>query len=289
MKSVRNRLLRLTVIGTGLATAAGWAQPPGGGAADASPGPPGGIEFAKAILKSEMPPLPAEAPKPSSNSHDLEGTWFHDQLLDTRFQLDMYGNPLPFGPKGRRVRESRIKATYEQQQPYANASAECIPPGQTWQIDLNFPFQVFQSKDSVTFVFQEYHGIWTVRLNQPHRSADSREYMGDSVGHWEGDTLVVDTVGYKRPLWLDVDGTPASQGAHLTFRIRKIDYDTPKLEIVTTVDDPQMYTAPWSMVRTYAWRPDMTDFVEYNCEYQVGTAAGVSRYGLTPEPPENTQ
>ncbi|MDB6007975.1 MAG: hypothetical protein JWL65_225, partial [Gammaproteobacteria bacterium] len=44
-----------------------------------------------------------------------------------------------------------------------------------------------------------------------------------------------------------------------------------------------------SMVRTYRWRPDMTDFVEYNCEYQVGTSAGVSRYGLTPEPPANTE
>jgi len=288
VRSVRSRLLSLTVIGAGL-TAAVWAQTPGAGDPDASPGPPGGIDFAKSLLKSEMPPLPPEAPRPSSDPHDLEGTWFHGQLLDTRFQLDMYGNPLPFGAKGRSVRESRIKATYVLQLPYANASAECIPPGQTWQMDLNFPFQIFQSKGAVTFVFQEYHGIWTVRLNQTHPRTDAREYMGDSVGHWEGDTLVVDTVGYKRPLWLDVDGTPASRNAHMTFRIRKIDYDTPKLEIVTTVDDPQMYTAPWSMVRTYAWRPDMTDFVEYNCEYQVGTAAGVSRYGLTPEPLENAQ
>jgi hypothetical protein len=133
-------------------------------------------------------------------------------------------------------------------------------------------------------VFQEYHGIWPIRMNQLHRSDASRQYMGDSVGHWEGDTLVVNTRDYRRALWLDIDGTPASSHAHLTFRIRRIDYGGPKLEIITTVDDPTMYTAPWSMVRTYAWRPDMIDFVEYNCESQVGTPQGVSRYGLVPEP-----
>ena len=249
--------------------------------------PPGGPGFATALLKAELPPLPQTAPKPPSDPHNLEGTWFHDQLLETRIEHDMYGNPLPFNAKGQRILDDRVKATYVNQLPYANASAECIPPGQPWQIDLNFPFQIFQSKNDVTFVFQEYHGIWTIRMNQPHRSAGPSEYMGDSVGHWEGDTLVVDTLGYKRSLWVDVDGTPVSSKANLVFRIRRIDYGTPKLEIITTVDDPELYTAPWSMVRTYRWRPDMTDFVEYNCEHQVGTAAGVSRYGLTPEPPEN--
>jgi hypothetical protein len=229
-------------------------------------------------------PLPADAPQPDSNPRSFSGSWFHDQVADSRVELDMYGNPLPFGEKGRRIRDSRVKATYVDHVPYANASAECLPPGQPWQIDLNFPFQIFQSKDVLTFVFQEYHGIWTIRMNQPHRRTGPDQYMGDSVGHWEGNTLVVDTIGYKRALWLDIDGTPASRNAHLTFRIRRINYGMPELEVVTMVNDPQMYTAPWSMVRTYAWRPDMTEFVEYNCEYQLGTSAGISRYGLVPEP-----
>jgi hypothetical protein len=232
-------------------------------------------------------PLPANAPQPSPDHRIFEGGWYHDQLLDSRIEFDMYGNPLPFSAEGRRIRDNRVKATYIDRLPYANASAECIPPGQPWQIDLNFPFQILQSKAAVTFLFQEYHGIWTIRMNQPHHKDDSRPYMGDSIGHWEGDTLVVDTAGYRRGLWLDIDGTPASPDAHLTFRIRRIDYAMSKLEIVTTVDDPKFYTAPWSVVRTYAWRPDMIDFVEYNCEFQVGTPAGVSRYGLVPEPDWN--
>jgi hypothetical protein len=251
--------------------------------------PSGSPGFAVALLEAELPPLPPNAPKPPADPRNLEGTWFHDQLLETRILTDMYRNPLPLSATGQRVRADRVSATYVKKLPYANASAECIPPGQPWQIDLNFPFQIFQSKNEVTFVFQEYHGIWNIRLNQPHRRTGPLEYMGDSVGHWDGNTLVVDTTGYKRALWLDVDGTPASRKAHMVFRIRRIDYGTPKLEIVETLEDPTMYTAPWSMVRTFRWRPDMTNFVEYNCEYQVGTKEGVSRYGLSPEPLENTQ
>jgi len=86
---------------------------------------------------------------------------------------------------------------------------------------------------------------------------------------------------------VDVDGTPASAQAHVTHRIRRIDYGGPRLEIVTTNDDPELYKAPWSIVRTFAWRPDKMIFDEYNCEWQVGTPDGLSRYGLVPEPPEN--
>ena len=55
------------------------------------------------------------------------------------------------------------------------------------------------------------------------------------------------------------------------------------------MDDPWYYKKPWSIVRLYAWRPDMANFSEYNCENQVGTKGGVSQYGLVPEPPEETQ
>lgn len=262
--------------------------PPGGG------GPTLGQPIAQppddqayALLDQLAPPLPANAPKPAADPHNLEGTWFHDQPLVFRITKDEYGKKLPYSPKGQRILDKRVKATYQDGTPYANASAACIPPGQQWQLDLNMPFQIYQTPKEIDFVFEEYHNVWKIRMDQPHRTSGPREYMGDSVGHWDGSTLVVDTVGYKIPLWLDVDGTPASRNAHLVQRIRKIDYGVPKLEIATTVYDPEMYTAPWSNVRTFAWRPDMASFNEYNCEHQVGAPGGVARYGLTPEPPEN--
>jgi hypothetical protein len=233
------------------------------------------------------PPLPVNAPKPSADPHELEGTYFHDQPLVFRMTTDVYGKVLPYSGKGKHILDRRVTATYKDGTPYSNASAACIPPGQQWQLDLNMPFQIYQTRNEIDFVFEEYHGVWKIRMNQPHRTAGPREYMGDSVGHWDGSTLVVDTTGYKQAMWLDVDGTTASSNAHIVHRIRKINYGVPKLEILTTIDDPQMYTSPWSNVRTFAWRPDMASFVEYNCEHQVGAKGGVARYGLIPEPAED--
>ncbi len=241
-----------------------------------------------AMLREILPPLPPDAPKPSPEPRNLEGTWIHDQPLTFRNEVDMYGNKLPYTEKGKRIVDDRVKATYKNGSPYANASAACLPPGQQWQYDLNMPFQTYQSTNDIAIVFQEYHGIWNIRMNQqPHRDSAVAPYMGDSVGHWDGDTLVVDSTNYKWPTWVDVDGTPASKHAHWTHRIRRIDYGSPKLEIVSTLIDPELYTSPVSYVRTFAWRPDKLIFQEYNCEYQVGSPGGVSRYGLVPEPKEN--
>ncbi len=294
----RRRAVRAVAVAIALfgVTAMATAQPP-------PPGPPAGRApgvpptgqgqsqpddaQAYAFLNELAPPLPANAPKPSADPHELEGTYFHDQPLVFRMTTDAYGKALPYSDKGRRILDRRVKATYKDGTPYINASAACIPPGQQWQMDLNMPFQIYQTKNEIDFVFEEYHGVWKIRMNQPHRTSGPREYMGDSVGHWDGSTLVVDTISYKQAMWLDVDGTPASSNAHIVHRIRKISYGVPKLEIMTTIDDPQMYTSPWSNVRTFAWRPDMASFLEYNCEHQVGAKGGVERYGLSREPAED--
>lgn len=236
------------------------------------------------FLRGILPPLPADAPRPATEPRNLEGSWVHDQRTIARIEQDMYGNKLPFTPKGRGVRDRRVKATYVEGAPYANASTECKPPGHTWQFELHTPLQIYQTKNVMVVLFEDYRGVWNIRMNAPHR--DRREYMGDSVGHWDGDTLVVETTHYKQPLWLDLDGTPASKNARLVFRIRRIDYGNPKLEIITTVYDAEYYSAPWSMVRTFAWRPDMANFQEYNCEWQAGAPDKVE-YGLATEPANN--
>jgi hypothetical protein len=107
--------------------------------------------------------------------------------------------------------------------------------------------------------------------------------MGSSVGHWDGDTLVVETTGFKDGLWLDVNGTPASKNARLTQRIRKVKTDHWFLQVEFTLDDPTYYTRSWSWMRDYSWRPDMTLFHEYNCELQTGAKGGIDP-SLVPEP-----
>jgi hypothetical protein len=165
--------------------------------------------------------------------------------------------------------------------PFINASALCYPVGQPWQMDLNMPFRIVQSKERLEFLFEEYHGYIQVQMQPAKLSGTS--YMGNSIGHWDGDTLVVETTGFKDGLWLDVNGTPASKNAKLTQRIRKVKTDHWYLEIQFTLDDPTYYTRPWSWMRDYSWRPDMAVFREYNCELQTGAKGGLDP-SLGPEP-----
>ena len=244
--------------------------PPGVG------GPPGG----NVVSLLTMPPLPAEAPQPGPDPNDLDGTWYHEALLQFQITTDMFGSKLPFNEAGRKVAQRRVKSL-KTGTPFINASALCLPVGQPWQMDLNMPFHVFQSKDRLDFVFEEYHGLMQVIMNPAQ--ALPAAYMGSSVGHWDGDTLVVETTRFKDGLWLDVDGTPASRNAKLTMRIRKVKSDHWFLEVEFTLDDPTYYTHAWSWMRDYPWRPDMTLFHEYNCELQTGAKDGIDP-SLVPEP-----
>jgi len=227
------------------------------------------------------PPLPANAPQPSPDPRNFEGTWFHEDSLVTYIARDMFGIPVPFTPEGRKVAQRRVDSIVKGT-PYVNASAYCIPTGQFWQFDLNMPFHVFQSKNLMELQFEEFHGLISISLDPA--KAPPAGYMGSSVAHWDGDTLVVETSGFKEGLWLTTRGSSTSKNTKLTQRIRKVKVgDKWYLEMIYTIDDPTYYTQPWSFARRYAWHPDMTLFKEYNCEVSTGAKGGVDP-SLVPEP-----
>jgi hypothetical protein len=88
-------------------------------------------------------------------------------------------------------------------------------------------------------------------------------YMGHSIGHWEGDTLVIDTVGFNERAWMSRDAIPHTEQLHLIERVTRVDYDTLKYEV--TFDDPGAYTAPWTSSYTKEWNPG-TELFEYICQ-----------------------
>ena len=270
--------------------------PPG-----ATAGPPPGVPLGPVLTPAQKmvadlpppgpgivpprPPLPADAVMPSADPRDFEGTWFNNQPLQFRSQRDMYGAAAPYTMEGAKVIARRVKSLKDGK-PFINASAICRPPGPQWQRDLNFPFLIIQKADHIEFIFEEYHGRWYISLDP--RSAPlpaEKQYMGRSVGHWDGNTLVVETTNFKQPIWLDVDSTPLSANGKLIQRIRKVtDAKVPYLEIVTTIVDPLYYTDPWSIVRSFGWIPHQAVFAEYNCEEQVGDPSVSADAGLVPEP-----
>jgi hypothetical protein len=161
------------------------------------------------------------------------------------------------------------------------------PANQCWPmpgpfIYKNFGLQMLQTPKEVTLIYEQDHEFRKIRMNQKHPEKVKPSFYGDSVGRWEGDTLVVETVGVKvdRPYaMIDMFGTPYSEKLRLVERYRMVDYDVAKdglergfkenwqpagparavdrdyrgkhLQIYVTIEDENVFTTPWSATLTY--------------------------------------
>ena len=163
-------------------------------------------------------------------------------------------------------------------------SNRCWPSGVAY-IFFQPGMEMLQLPHQIVFLYLRNHEFRHVRLNEPHPAKLTPSWYGDSVGHYEGDTLVIDTVGVKadRPLaMVDMYGTPFSSALHVVERYRWVDYDEAqaavarnlkqnnrvpdtasdptyrgkRLQVVFTVDDERFFTMPWSGAITYE-RPAM--------------------------------
>ena len=140
-----------------------------------------------------------------------------------------------------------------------------------------YAFQVIQTPEQVVFLFEGDNYPWRIiRINSTHPKDLSPTWMGDAVGHYEGDTLVVDVIGFNDKAWLDQAGHPQTEKLHLTERYTRTDSLTLKYEV--TIDDPGAYSKPWTTSNTVRWRPGM-ELMEYVCHenekssvHMIGTA-----------------
>ncbi len=124
-------------------------------------------------------------------------------------------------------------------------TGKCDPLGYPRILFFGRPFEIIQTKDRLP-EFVEGGGvlreIW-VDVRQLPKDPDPKWLGNTAVGKWEGDTFVVDTVGFDERAWIDRFGNPHSEDMHLQERYHRLDRDT--LEVVVTIDDPKTYTKPW--------------------------------------------
>jgi len=208
--------------------------------------------------------LSDDAPKAPLDPKNLEGTWMNGFPFIPQLQRTIFWTPIPYNEAGAKVVTQRVQADMAGR-PLANQASGCRPAGAFHYYMLNFPIVILQTKNSIFLLSEQYHGLWEVRMNQQHRS--KRYNSGDSIGHWDGNTLVIETTHFSEQLYLDMAGSPLSPDAKMTYRLRKIN-NGQALEIVTTVDDPKYYSEPWSFANRLVWRPDRF-LGEYNCELQL--------------------
>jgi hypothetical protein len=166
---------------------------------------------------------------------------------------------------------------------YGNPSNQCWPEPMPF-IYKRLAMQMIQQPDKVTILYGEDHEVRRVRLNEPHQAPLTPSWYGDSVGHYEGDTLVVDTVGVRtdrKYAMLDLFGTPYSKSLHVVERYRLRDWDDVKdavergkkenwwpagdifsqhrgkfLQLHVTIEDEGVFTTPWTATLTYVPGPD---------------------------------
>jgi hypothetical protein len=203
---------------------------------------------------------PGTAP-PNAEPRNLEGVWW---LEGYQYMLGPEpGVPPPLKPEYLRVLERRIRAK-NSGTPEADASTQCLPHGMPRLMESPYPIEIVQTEGRITFLHEVAHNVRRIWLQRAHPSPVRPTFLGDSIGRWEGDTLVVDTVGLNDRTFIDDEGSSHSTQLHTVERYRKIDGGS-KLELIMTVEDPVTLEHPYSYRRIYHWRPDVRP-QEYICE-----------------------
>ena len=191
----------------------------------------------------------------SSARPDLSGFWINQYTPDLSVAL---GGQPPFTAFG----AERWRTVDTSKDP----TGICLPVGPSRGFTAPFPFLLVQHTDTVSILF-EYQSIWrAIYLDGRGHPEDVAEYpyfMGHSVGRWEGDTLVVDTMGIDERSWLDTAGHEHSAQLRLTERFLKTGADT--IQWTVTYDDPIYFTRPWSITRTFTRGKPGDRLLPYTC------------------------
>jgi hypothetical protein len=177
-----------------------------------------------------------------------------------------FKDDLPFQPAALELMKQRRADNSKD-----NPDAHCLPMGFLQFHNHPEPRKMIQTPGLLIIIYEANHGLRQIFLDGrklPNKDDVEPWYYGYSVGHWEGDTLVVETTGFNDGQWLDVRGSPMTDAAKVTERFRRTNYGN--LEIAITVDDPKAYTKPWTVKVNQRIMPD-TELIEFICEDRDAT------------------
>src|SRR5438045_3888428 len=216
------------------------------------------------------PNLAAPAPKSADGTPDLSVVW---RISEGRYLQNIAVDigEAPFQPGAAALYKERADALGK-----GRPSERCIPHGiPDGMLVRNSPFKIVQTPGVVVVLYEEfnhYRQIFTDGRGFPPETNAS--WFGYSIGKWEGDTLVVDTVGFNDQSWLDDPGHPHSDALRVTERYRRTNFGNMSLEI--TFDDSKAYTKPWSAHIPFNIFAD-TELIESICENEKDHAHMVGK------------
>ena len=145
----------------------------------------------------------------------------------------------------------------------AGALSDCMPIAGPAAYTVPYQFQILQTP-TYAVIMHEYPGVFRIvpTNGSTHPVDPDPTWMGDAVGRWEGDTLVVDMVGFNTRT--ELSGYKHSEALHIVERFSRPDFDT--LQYEATLEDPNVFVRPWTVTRTFPLRPDLNKIDEFVCE-----------------------
>jgi len=230
--------------------------------------------------------LAAAAPRTADGKPDLSGIWTtdgtgpaemerlfpgigdlsvpgDDARYFSKYFLNVFADftqpDVPMRPEAVPILMARLKDGFATHVPTSKCQPAGIPMGDL----LPSPRRFVQTPDLLVIVTEGINPTRTIHTDGRALPTDPNpQWVGHSTGKWDGDTLVVDTVGFTDRSWIDGMGHPRSEAMHITERLRRRDFG--HVEVQVTFDDPTLYTKPFSIAYTQTLTPD-TELTEYVC------------------------
>jgi hypothetical protein len=168
----------------------------------------------------------------------------------------------PFTPVGKAYYDNN-QATLSKDDP----EGHCLPPGIPRMMYTPYPAEILQLPNRIVFIYEGGAHVWrTIWMDgRQHTPIDKLNptYLGESIGHWEGDTLVTDVIGFNDRTWLDFAGHGHGEKLHVIEKYSRPDSNT--LHYEATIEDPDFYTKAWTVPQNIQWRAGQ-ELMEYICQ-----------------------
>lgn len=201
-------------------------------------------------------------PRRMADGHvDLSGFWMPNDNVRHLLNLasDMKPEEIPLTAWAKGIYQERIDTNGKD-----HPGVRCLPSGIPEKENIPDGLKVVHTPDLLVFLYESrtiYRQVFTDGRQLPKDAEPT--WMGYSIGHWEGDTLVIETIGQNGKTWLDMRGLPGTESLKVTERFTRPTIGTINIDV--TIEDPMAYTKPWSVKLSWKLIPD-TDLIESICE-----------------------
>ena len=209
----------------------------------------------EALKATKSAPPSARTPRTADGKVDFSGIWGPDRkfIYDINDALKP-GETLPIQPWALKLTLERLSKD--------DPEALCLPAGVPRQAP--YPWRILQTPTHMFFLFEgNIHSYRQIFMDdRKHPEDPDPTWYGHSVGKWDGDTLVIDSVGFNDRFWFDFAGHPHTEKLHTVERYRRPDFN--RLEYEVIIDDPGAFTRAFTLYGQHTYQPD-TELIEYIC------------------------